>query len=310
MKIFGKELKFNNNKVYHAGDKPTLSELGAAAASHTHSYLPLGGGTLSGKLLITQNSEAIVADSPMQMGYEYLACYGNLKLYADTDATSGANGEYVHIATGSHQPSLNSGLAVYRDYATCNNVQFTNGDIVLNNSKAIYGKATDGGSRIMLRMTGGNVVDVGNTSSVTCLLGNSNPTWWNGSVSLPLAHSQTKLFEGSNYKFGQGLYGTSDAGIASTTSAVSVQGITAWIKRNNYYAGDGDRFITASTTATQLYLDGTTNKAQVRWSTNTPTVDGRITWSAAEKIVSSPYNVTIHGSAPSGPATGDVWIQV
>lgn len=37
MKIFGKELKFNNNKVYHAGDKPTPSEIGAAAASHgTH----------------------------------------------------------------------------------------------------------------------------------------------------------------------------------------------------------------------------------------------------------------------------------
>lgn len=37
MKLFGKELKFNNNKVYHAGDKPTPSEIGAAASSHgTH----------------------------------------------------------------------------------------------------------------------------------------------------------------------------------------------------------------------------------------------------------------------------------
>ena len=37
MKLFGKELKFNDNKVYHAGDKPTPSEIGAAAASHgTH----------------------------------------------------------------------------------------------------------------------------------------------------------------------------------------------------------------------------------------------------------------------------------
>ena len=38
MKIYGKELKFNNNKVYHAGDKPTLSEIGAASSSHTHNY--------------------------------------------------------------------------------------------------------------------------------------------------------------------------------------------------------------------------------------------------------------------------------
>ena len=303
MKIFGKELSFNGYKVYHSGDKPTLSELGGLSSS---------GGTLSGKLLLAENSTTagISASSPMQIGYGHVASYGNLKLYADTDATSGANGEYVHIATGSNQPSINSGLAVYRDYATCNNVQFTNGDIVLNNDRAIYGKATDGGSRIMLRMTGANVVDVGNTSSVTCLLGNSNPTWWNGSASLALAHSQTKIFEGSNYKFGQGLYGTSDVGVASTTSAATVQGISSWIKRNNYYAGDGDRFINASTGATQLFLDGNSHKAQVRWSTNTPTVDGKITWAATEKIVSSPYNVTIHGTAPSGPATGDVWIQV
>lgn len=34
MKILGKELTFNGNKVYHAGNKPTASEIGAAAASH------------------------------------------------------------------------------------------------------------------------------------------------------------------------------------------------------------------------------------------------------------------------------------
>lgn len=38
MKILGKELTFNGNKVYHAGNKPTVSEIGAAASSHTHNY--------------------------------------------------------------------------------------------------------------------------------------------------------------------------------------------------------------------------------------------------------------------------------
>lgn len=38
MKIIGKELTFNGNKVYHAGSKPTISEIGAAASSHTHNY--------------------------------------------------------------------------------------------------------------------------------------------------------------------------------------------------------------------------------------------------------------------------------
>lgn len=38
MKFFGKELMFNGNKVYHAGNKPTASEIGAAASSHSHNY--------------------------------------------------------------------------------------------------------------------------------------------------------------------------------------------------------------------------------------------------------------------------------
>ena len=43
-------VNYKGNKVYHAGDKPTASEIGAAASSHTHSYLPLSGGTLTGRL--------------------------------------------------------------------------------------------------------------------------------------------------------------------------------------------------------------------------------------------------------------------
>lgn len=38
MKLFGKELTFNGNKVYHTGNKPTASEIGAATSSHTHNY--------------------------------------------------------------------------------------------------------------------------------------------------------------------------------------------------------------------------------------------------------------------------------
>ena len=37
MKFFGKELKFNDKNIYHEGNKPTPSDIGAAAASHgTH----------------------------------------------------------------------------------------------------------------------------------------------------------------------------------------------------------------------------------------------------------------------------------
>ena len=36
MKIFGKEFTFNGKKVYHAGDKPTPAEIGAASSTHNH----------------------------------------------------------------------------------------------------------------------------------------------------------------------------------------------------------------------------------------------------------------------------------
>lgn len=39
-------------KQYNTGFKPTASEIGAAPSSHTHSYLPTGGGTINGKLTI------------------------------------------------------------------------------------------------------------------------------------------------------------------------------------------------------------------------------------------------------------------
>lgn len=38
MKFFGSELKFNNKRVYHENDKPSPSEIGAAAESHAQDY--------------------------------------------------------------------------------------------------------------------------------------------------------------------------------------------------------------------------------------------------------------------------------
>lgn len=50
------KLTFNGNVVYHAGRKPSLSELGAAASNHTHSYLPLSGGTMTGAISSSLNT--------------------------------------------------------------------------------------------------------------------------------------------------------------------------------------------------------------------------------------------------------------
>ena len=38
LELTSSAITFKGNKIYHAGDKPTLSDIGAAAASHTHNY--------------------------------------------------------------------------------------------------------------------------------------------------------------------------------------------------------------------------------------------------------------------------------
>lgn len=53
----GTSVSIDGNKVYHAGAKPTASEIGAAASNHTHSYLPLSGGTMTGDLKFSSNGD-------------------------------------------------------------------------------------------------------------------------------------------------------------------------------------------------------------------------------------------------------------
>ena len=66
MKLFGKDFTFNGNKVYHTGNKPTASEIGAAASSHTHNYA--GASSASGnanaavKLATARNINGVAFD--------------------------------------------------------------------------------------------------------------------------------------------------------------------------------------------------------------------------------------------------------
>lgn len=100
MKIFGKELLFNNKKVYHEGNKPTAADIGAAAASHSHSYLPLSGGTLTGDLKYSGG------------GYT-----GNAIMFADGSSTGafigiGAGGTTV-IGSGESVATVKSNTTAY-----------------------------------------------------------------------------------------------------------------------------------------------------------------------------------------------------
>lgn len=74
----------------------SLSEIGAAAASHTHSYLPLSGGTLTGDLDITESSMyprlAIrsVYNNVTRLGTLECSTYGNVSIqsYTTTDSNN------------------------------------------------------------------------------------------------------------------------------------------------------------------------------------------------------------------------------
>lgn len=64
MKFFGKELTFNNFKVYTENDKPTPSEIGASEKNHTHKYTDLSGKpTIPTKLSQLQNDMGFTANA-------------------------------------------------------------------------------------------------------------------------------------------------------------------------------------------------------------------------------------------------------
>lgn len=47
LQLTSSAINFKGNKIYHAGDKPTASEIGAAAASHNHDVLISAGGRIA-----------------------------------------------------------------------------------------------------------------------------------------------------------------------------------------------------------------------------------------------------------------------
>lgn len=48
-------LTYHDQEIYHKGNKPTASEIGASPSNHTHDYLPLTGGNLSGTINVNGN---------------------------------------------------------------------------------------------------------------------------------------------------------------------------------------------------------------------------------------------------------------
>ena len=71
------------NKVYHEGFKPTPADIGAASALHSHSYLPLTGGTITGSLAIG----GALKDSRITSGNQQLVNANTSNIYIGNPST-------------------------------------------------------------------------------------------------------------------------------------------------------------------------------------------------------------------------------
>lgn len=143
----------------------TPSAIGAAASSHTHDYLPLSGGTLTGAL--TCNSTLKVSGTStfgrIDASNEYLT--GSLYVGGKTSTSDGKTGVAFGASgnitmQGSSEPTLNfiSGTAKSAQAKIASDssgfLNITGAGIVLPNTKPIYGKDVDG-NRVEIARVGG-----------------------------------------------------------------------------------------------------------------------------------------------------------
>lgn len=117
LKSYQSYLYYNTNKVYHEGFKPTAADIGAAASSHTHSYLPLSGGTVTGHVTLSDTKSIYLGKTN-----NYLTSSSNLvtltscdSIYIIADNDNSTTTEHVNIKAGN-----GTGIKVYKDRAEFN----------------------------------------------------------------------------------------------------------------------------------------------------------------------------------------------
>lgn len=142
----------------------SLGEIGAAASSHTHSYLPLSGGTLTGALTFSNYSSKLTTGETIAMKnskgqvQDVIRCYDD----GDTDANGSElviqAGGNVYIGSGESASALktaigtNSGetMKISSDdniefYTNCQTIANRVG-VILNSSRAFYPNSNNTGT--------------------------------------------------------------------------------------------------------------------------------------------------------------------
>jgi hypothetical protein len=132
------EIYIGTNQVYHEGHKPTASEIGAAASSHTHNYVSEGGTSFNGvyPMVVRVSSNNIYSDSDITFtgSNSQLFVGGSIKtpvLY-DSNNTS----YYVN-------PASNSNLNILEGFTASFSGNVYASNFILQSDKRLKTKITD-----------------------------------------------------------------------------------------------------------------------------------------------------------------------
>ena len=303
MKILGKELKFNNHKIYHAGDKPTASEIGALAsngtavaasklatartingvnfdgtanitipiASHNHdsSYLKLSGGTITDAFILR-------SAGTFQDGFT-IPTKGNDRRGVIFNIYGEGTSSYLEIARRNAENTdwhWGSSTKMWADGRLEVNTFESRNWIMLANNKSLYGKKTDGGNY--------TIAFLGNNNEIG--IGHANETYIN-------IWNTTRVHRDIHMQTGSVLY-AKNIRINSEGQWTSI-GLGPTNVRLEYNKGDAV-YIAGSETVSSGY--GTPFRAKH--------FDNVEQW-----IKIGGKWLTISSSAPNA-STGDVWIQI
>lgn len=104
----------DSTSYYHSGNKPSLSDLGAASSDHTHSYLPLSGGTMNGNIEVDSTYTYNLGSNTKEFKNAYLR-----EIHArHLDASAVYSGDHnLYIGFGSGSPT-NKTLFYYSTEST------------------------------------------------------------------------------------------------------------------------------------------------------------------------------------------------
>jgi hypothetical protein len=155
---------------------------------HTHNYIPLSGSTnITGTLRSTSEFQSTSANA-------FRAIYGGYGFILRNDGNDSyfllTNKDDEHGSWNSFRPlrvensTGNMYIGSYTNFGS--NIRMG------TNNTYLYGTNTAGNAVPLLRLTSANVTDVGNTSGITCLLGNGDPKYYNGTTNYTLYHTGYK----------------------------------------------------------------------------------------------------------------------